>query len=386
MVAEKEERYEEEGEYHFSDDQVNYDAEPEAPKASSTSFFSKGALLEKFKRHRKGLLGTLSLVVLVSVVYKILIPASTSPATEFSQTGTASKTEKPTEKAVVAKPKDTTSPPAQPVVQSNAVPAASTSAPVMPVQSVENKQAIDGKPTAPAPVVAQQNAAPTVTPVATPTALPSVNPPLNAVPQSPPIVTPPTAGSSSNQVASTAPLATLPPAQPAASVTVQAPPIVDARTKDRITALEQQNTAMMNLLQTEYAQKIADTETQSMAMRGKMEDLTKRINRMEASLNQITQLLRGTGRSQASGVMGNTSSASFNTMGRPAEPRMVYGVQAIIPGRAWLKSESGDTVTVAEGDYLKGYGRVTKIDPYDGIVAIDTGNKVINLSYGVGGD
>ncbi len=61
-------------------------------------------------------------------------------------------------------------------------------------------------------------------------------------------------------------------------------------------------------------------------------------------------------------------------------------MQAIIPGRAWLKSDSGDTVTVAEGDLLKGYGRVTKIDPYDGVVTIDNGNRIVTLSYGSGGD
>lgn len=64
------------------------------------------------------------------------------------------------------------------------------------------------------------------------------------------------------------------------------------------------------------------------------------------------------------------------------EPKVIYTVQAIIPGRAWLKSETGETVTVAEGDVLKNYGRVTKIDPYDGVVDIDTGNKMITLSYG----
>jgi hypothetical protein len=71
---------------------------------------------------------------------------------------------------------------------------------------------------------------------------------------------------------------------------------------------------------------------------------------------------------------------------KPVEARTTYIVQAIIPGRAWLKSESGDTVTVAEGDLLKDYGRVTKIDPYDGVVDIDTGTKILVLSYGTGND
>jgi intracellular multiplication protein IcmG len=71
---------------------------------------------------------------------------------------------------------------------------------------------------------------------------------------------------------------------------------------------------------------------------------------------------------------------------RPEVPKIAFSVQAIIPGRAWLKSDSGDTVTVAEGDMLKSYGRVTKIDPYDGIVDIDTGTKIVSLSYGLNGE
>ena len=50
-----------------------------------------------------------------------------------------------------------------------------------------------------------------------------------------------------------------------------------------------------------------------------------------------------------------------------------------------VESESGETVTVAEGDALKGYGRIAKIDPYDGVVMIDTGTRTISLSYGVNG-
>ena len=139
---------------------------------------------------------------------------------------------------------------------------------------------------------------------------------------------------------------------------------------------------MMNLLQTEYAQKIADNETLENATRGKMEEMTKRVNRMETNLAQMTELLKGMTKSQS--VMEGASMSASEA--RSVESKAIYTVQAIIPGRAWLKSESGDTVTVAEGDYLKNYGRVTKIDPYDGVVAIDTGKKVIMLSYGMGSD
>jgi hypothetical protein len=39
-------------------------------------------------------------------------------------------------------------------------------------------------------------------------------------------------------------------------------------------------------------------------------------------------------------------------------------------------------VTVAEGDILKNYGKIIKIDPYDGVVQIDAGGKIVTLSYG----
>ena len=44
----------------------------------------------------------------------------------------------------------------------------------------------------------------------------------------------------------------------------------------------------------------------------------------------------------------------------------------------------GEYEHISEGDTVKSLGRVTKIDPYDGIVEINTGRKVISLSYGTG--
>jgi intracellular multiplication protein IcmG len=145
---------------------------------------------------------------------------------------------------------------------------------------------------------------------------------------------------------------------------------------EKLNALEQQNAAIMNLLQTEYAQKIADYETQNTKLRGKVDEISRKMNRIESNLNQITQLLQGEGKAEI--IMPPSSTLRSN--------KVTYHVQAIIPGRAWLKSEAGDTVTVAEGDILRNVGKVIKIDPYDGIVEIDVGNKVITLSYGMSAD
>ncbi len=53
--------------------------------------------------------------------------------------------------------------------------------------------------------------------------------------------------------------------------------------------------------------------------------------------------------------------------------RVVYHVQAIIPGRAWLKSADGMTITVVKGNRVPGYGRVTQIDSDNGIVRTSDG-------------
>lgn len=50
-----------------------------------------------------------------------------------------------------------------------------------------------------------------------------------------------------------------------------------------------------------------------------------------------------------------------------------YTVHAIIPGRAWLKSTSGQIITVREGDKVGDYGTVAVIDAGNGLVRTSSG-------------
>lgn len=50
-----------------------------------------------------------------------------------------------------------------------------------------------------------------------------------------------------------------------------------------------------------------------------------------------------------------------------------YTVHAIIPGRAWLKSASGQIITVTEGDKVGDYGTVAVIDAANGLVRTSSG-------------
>lgn len=63
----------------------------------------------------------------------------------------------------------------------------------------------------------------------------------------------------------------------------------------------------------------------------------------------------------------------------PSAPRVVYYIQAVIPGRAWLVSSTGNTLTVREGTPIPGLGVVRLIDAQQGRVVLSSG-QVIRFS------
>lgn len=48
-------------------------------------------------------------------------------------------------------------------------------------------------------------------------------------------------------------------------------------------------------------------------------------------------------------------------------------VHAIIPGRAWLRSDDGQIITITEGDNVDRYGKVLRIDANEGVVVTSSG-------------
>ncbi|NKB46540.1 MAG: hypothetical protein GKR77_02015 [Legionellales bacterium] len=56
--------------------------------------------------------------------------------------------------------------------------------------------------------------------------------------------------------------------------------------------------------------------------------------------------------------------------------KTVFHIQAIIPGRAWLKSNNGTTLTISEGQTIPGMGQVKIIDPIQGRVVLSSGQLI----------
>jgi len=316
-----------ESEYHFSDEDVSYEVESEVPKpASSSSGQQAGGIVSRLGAKRRMLISAAVFIAIVFVVYKVVSPGSSNPPTNITAVP-----------AVVQQaPRQAAPAPQQTApVQAQAVPAQQAAA---PVADIPQQQAVMQPPVMQAA-------------------------PVQAIPPVIPVQSPASAAQS-----------------PAAAM--------GAYIEDKSAELNAASQQAMSQMQTQYTQQVNEFTMQTKSMQAQIQSLNTRVADMEAQINQLVQVL--TRRNQ--NVSNPNSGSSMNGMPsssvqheRSPEVKVAYNVQAIIPGRAWLKAENGETLTVAEGDLIRNVGRVTKIDPYDGVVEINTGSKAVSLSYGNGG-
>lgn len=369
MRNERDDRYEgsDDGEYHYSEDsQFESDAGSEAGDETNRSGAeSIESYAKPDNRSRKIVITSIIVfVVLVAVVYKIVTPASSDSIPEIASI-----------------PPTTTEP-----VQAQAQPVQAAPAPA-PVQaqaapSMPQPQAMPA-PAAPAPAAEQQYAEQPVMP-AIPQQMPehAQNQP-QVLPQQP---APPV-------IVQNEPM--MPPMPMEAQATQ--PPVVQAMNSEidsRAAVLAAENAKLASQLQDQYAQQIKNYQEQNKNLEDQVKVLNNRVDTMQAQMNKLlytlTQTYAAGGVADQSAQVPQQLAATPNSAPAPAQvttepaPRVPYNVQAIIPGRAWLRSTNGETLTVAEGDDIKGYGRVTKIDPYDGVVELNINGRTVSLSYGNG--
>jgi len=361
MVHERDGKYDvqDDGEYHFSDDQANYEMEPEVVKLptpdKSTPKSSGGGISSLISQYRRPLIGGVVLIFLIFLVSRILAPATSAPpATDFAQN--SGSTDQVT--AEVRR---------QPAKVANASPIQAENQAFNPLPQ---PLAMSGNSPTSRAANAQLVAPTSIAAPATTTTTTTVYPASAAVvPQA---------------VQQFPEQATTVQQQPAADTISSAPA---QSSIDKLIALEEQNAKIISQIQTETAQKLADNDAQSIAVQEKLQDFTMRIASVETALSRLgksMQDVKAPASISTSRPLSGPSDTVAEVVARPTpEIKSSYTVQAIIPGRAWLKSDAGDTITVAEGDILKKIGRIIKIDPYDGVVQIDNGGKLITLSYGV---
>lgn len=140
---------------------------------------------------------------------------------------------------------------------------------------------------------------------------------------------------------------------------------------------------------TEQAERLdrLSTENGTPGMQATLESAVKKMQALDTKLDRINELQQQVRllNSEVQGlkedvvtqtnIVGQQQRAiNENTqashMREPSPVKMM--VQAIIPGRAWLRSERGELITVIPGDEVPGYGRVVSIDAASGSVVTST--------------
>lgn len=104
-----------------------------------------------------------------------------------------------------------------------------------------------------------------------------------------------------------------------------------------------------------------------------MENLNKNISNLSVSLREIGEKVQQIASKEIKPVTTVTKKVLKSNIIKKKMP--VYHVKAIVPERAWLESDKGETVSVRVGDVLDDYGVVQAISPKQGIVV--TSSKVI---------
>ena len=104
-------------------------------------------------------------------------------------------------------------------------------------------------------------------------------------------------------------------------------------------------------------------------MNTKIDQLTQTINALANQLAQQSQQIAVLSARPRPAVRHYVSRAQRT-------PAVYYYIQAVIPGRAWLVSSQGATITVREGTSVPGYGVVKLIDPNQGRVLTSSGRSI----------
>lgn len=360
MLNEQENKYDgsDDSEYHFSDDEVGYETEADAAKPVVVA--PEKNPLANLTQSKRMLISLGVFLGLVFVVYKMVSPSTTAPSTDIT-------------------PATTTAPM---TTQAPSMPAPTPAAPVAPAATMPAVMA------APQPTM---NAAPTeaAAPVEQPAPAPA-----EATPgvQQASMTAPPSMGDVVNQMATAAgqAAAAMPPALIAAQTAAQTPvtntPLANSL-DNRAAQVSATNEQLLAQLQADYAQRLADYQAQNKALQDQVQTLNNRVAGMETEMSQLVQTLTKAFQNNGGDATTADASAPDSAAAPVAGPdiKLPYSVQAIIPGRAWLRADNGDTLTVTEGDVIKDVGQVSKIDPYNGIVEIKVGNKTVTLSYGNNG-
>lgn len=108
--------------------------------------------------------------------------------------------------------------------------------------------------------------------------------------------------------------------------------------------------------------------------------LGTQLNQLNSSLGGLSTIVEKLVKQQAE--MGKPKVVKQKVVKKKVQRvvyRPPYDIQAIVPGRAWIETPDGRTITIRTGEKLRGYGVVTVIDAELGIIKTTSG---YSITYG----
>lgn len=133
-------------------------------------------------------------------------------------------------------------------------------------------------------------------------------------------------------------------------------------------------------------QKIKDLEKDLELTASKIVNVDKNISDIHQDIKQLTQIIKSlteqvnelyasreaykadqANKARKAGVAASSAPKKKSTVSQS------LSIHAIIPGRAWLRTQEGKTLSVAEGDMIGEYGKILKIDAPTGTVITSSG-------------
>jgi intracellular multiplication protein IcmG len=161
------------------------------------------------------------------------------------------------------------------------------------------------------------------------------------------------------------------PIEPAAPKPVETASPNTAAVTNRLSALEEQNSNFQSGIEKLNSQ-VSDLQTAVANINSQISSLSQGIQNIEDKLAE---------QQSKEAALHAVRIHKHKIRMHVIRIRPIYFVRAIIPGRAWLSTSHGGTVTVRLGDNLPGYGVVQAIDPVQGTITTSVG-AIIGYSPG----
>lgn len=120
------------------------------------------------------------------------------------------------------------------------------------------------------------------------------------------------------------------------------------------------------------AQQQSDVQSSIQSLDTEIANIQTLLTNLTTQVAQVSDEVRNLGVSQEKFIQSQTQPVKKEAAKKEA-PKAIYYVRAVIPGRVWLTTPEGTTLTLGVGDKLVGYGLVASINVEQGIVTFSSG-------------